>query len=104
MATKKPPKPPKAKQAIIPGTDADRNKELDKIGEALFEIRTNRMELTEQETKLAAQALAAMKAAKVREYCFTASDGERFRLYVEDEEKAKIKRVQVPKPKEATVS
>lgn len=89
-------KEPKAKQQRLPGMKPQHIAEVEELAEALRDVRTERMDLTQREVKAQDDLLGAMKKHKVREYrlgnlIFVVSDGKtkvRMKRVSDDEEEA----------------
>ena len=78
-----------SKQARLPGMTPPHIKEIQDAAEDLKEIRTNRMELGEQEEKAQATLVEVMKRHKVTRY---AIDDE-YEALIEDKERAFVRRI-----------
>lgn len=64
MATRK----KKSEQQVIPGTERVVHKDISRAAKALYEVRAERMELSEREGQLAAELMAAMKKHAISKY------------------------------------
>jgi len=80
---------PRAKQSEIPGTERAVHKDIRAKAEALFEARSERMELTKQESKLSGELMALMKKHGLTEHI----EGDMKISIVAVDEKVKVKRL-----------
>jgi hypothetical protein len=83
---------PKPKQQDLPGMEDRALKPLENLAEQYADVRDSRMELTRQETQLAADLLAMMKKYEKTEY----HHGEVHIWVKVTEEKVKVKIGEVP--------
>jgi hypothetical protein len=90
-------KEPKPKQQRIPGMTPNKIAEIQDAAEALKEIRTNRMDLGEQEEKAQADLVEIMKKHRVKRY---AIDDE-YEALIEEKERAFVRRIKGGKKDEA---